>query len=121
MKKRIDTDSIPAGDKLDMLVASNVYKGKHCTTWFVKDKKKVLYLGPKFSTDINDAMKALATFIKNNTMLSYRLDEQLENGPYSCTAEFRFPSPLTGVRYSRSWASTLPLAIARVLAKAPDA
>jgi len=120
MKKK-DPDCMSAGDELDMLVASNVYKGKNGTSWFVKDKKKVLYLGPKFSTDITDAMKALTTFVKNHTTLSYRLDEQLEEGPYSCTVELRFPSALTGIRYSRSWANTLPLAIARVLAKAPNA
>jgi hypothetical protein len=120
VKKKPDIDGMKAGDELDKLVALNVFHVAKNSMWFVKNKKKTQYLGPQFSTNISDAMEALNFYVKHNpTMLSYNLGEQLEKGPYSCTAELRFPSSLSGIQYVRCWASTVSLAIARVLAKAP--
>lgn len=118
MKKKQCPDDMKAGDELDKLVALNVYKGRNAS-WFIKDKKNVIYVGPKFSTDIADSMAALKTYCTFNSVRFYNLNEQSEEGPYSCTAEIGVtPEPM---RYSRSWGPTLPLAIARVLAKAPRA
>lgn len=124
-KKHIDIDDMKAGTALDELVAKNIFKqfwrDPGNSTWFIKDKRQLLYYGPNFSGNTFDAMAALEFYIANYSVLSYKLIEQMEKGPFSCTAEFRLPGEIkeAGDRYVRSWAPTLALAISRALAKAP--
>lgn len=125
--KYIDPDALRAGDELDRLVAVGVFephwRDSKNSDWFVKGKKhdQAHYFGPKFSQDMSYAVEALTFYYKHtNGILSYRLDHQMEEGPYSCTAELRMMPeiPDGGVHYVRAWAPTLPLAISRMLVKA---
>lgn len=117
-KKHIDIDDMKAGTELDELVAKNVYVS-HCATWFIKDGRKILYYGPRFSENLAEAMSAIKFYIVHHKVISYKLDEQLEKNPFACTAEMRIPGKFYDLSYIRSWAPALPLAIARMLAKVP--
>ena len=110
-------DDRPAGDEIDRLVAQTIYGTIHNSSWFIKEKRKIHYYGPRFSTDLTDAMEALRFYNLHygHLVKSYCLLEQTEKGPYSATAELRHEGPM----YTRSWAPTLPLAISRMLLKAP--
>lgn len=117
-KKHIDIDDMKVGTELDELVARNIY-AVHCPTWFIRDGRKLLYYGPRFSESINDALGAIKFYITHHKVLSYKLDEQIKKDPFACTAEMRLPGTFYDLSYVRSWAPTLPLAIARMLAKVP--
>ena len=129
MKKKktyVDFDDLEAGDKIDRYLALHVYGGNklvefYHSHWFVKEKRgKYQYLGPRFSSDMAEAMKALNFYIKHHDVTSYSLIVQMEKGPYSCVAEMRRPSAeLSGISYARAWAPTLPLAIVRMLLSIP--
>ena len=122
-KKHVDVDGLRAGDELDKIVALNIYGHLHDSSWFIDDKKrkKTQYFGPAFSTNYNDAMNALNQYLRarRGCVKSYCIVQQMEEGPYSCIAELRLPGEFDNLRYVRAWAPTLPLALARLLAKAP--
>lgn len=122
-KKLVDVDDLKAGDELDTLVALNLYGHLHDASWFVDDKKhkKTQYFGPAFSTNYHDAMDALNQYlrVRRGCVKSYCIVQQMEEGPYSCIAEVRLPGEFDNLKYVRAWASTMPLAIARLLAKVP--
>lgn len=120
-KKHVDIDDLQAGDEIDGQLAQYLY-GNINTTWFIQDKGKCAqYFGPRFSCKITDAMDALHYYRKHYGRLitSYCLLEHLEGGPYACTAELRLVGKYSSPVILRSWAPTLPLAITRVLLKAP--
>lgn len=123
MKKKLDADDLRAGDELNKLVAINLYGHLHEATWFVDDKKrkKTLYFGPAFSSNYKDAIDALNYYLKvrRGCVKSYCLVQQMEEGPYSCIAEMRLPGEFEMLTYVRAWGDTMPLAIARMLAKVP--
>lgn len=121
-KDYIDIDGLKAGDELDRQVAKNVYSKLCDSSWFIpiKGRKRPQYFGPRFSTDLKDSMEALTEYVKRYGYMikSYCLIEQTEKGPYSCTAEMRIATG-TELSYVRSWAPTMPHAIARMLSKVP--
>lgn len=117
-KKYVDIDDMTAGDDIDGRVAQSLYGNIHNATWFVQDKGKMRYFGPRFSCRIVDAIDVLNYYMKNygHLISSYCLLEHTEKGPYACTAELR---RIGSNLIIRSWGPTLPLAISRLMLKAP--
>lgn len=122
-KKHIDIEDMKAGDDIDWLVAKRLYsEDNRNKLWFVKDTRKnskPQYFGPRYSTSMIDAMTALDLYCSNYKHLikAWYLREQLAEDPYACSAEVMLAR--SEFIWIRSWAPTMPLAIARLMLKVP--
>lgn len=120
-KKHIDIDDMKAGDDIDWMLAQRLYDQKSRNMWFVEGPRKnskPQYFGPKYSTSLIDAMTALNIYCLTYKHLikAWRLREEQGEDPFACTAEVMLSQSCMSVR---SWAPTMPLAITRMLLKAP--
>jgi hypothetical protein len=122
-KKHIDVDDMKAGDDIDWMLTKKLYDDKtRNKLWFIKGPRgKYQYFGPRYSTSLEEALSALYVYCGTHKEIvkAYYLREEMgdSNNPYACTAEILFNRPQFFA--IRSWASTMPLAITRMLLKAP--
>lgn len=122
-KKHIDIEDMKAGDDIDWLVAKRMFDAENRNKlWYVKGPRKnskPQYFGPKYSSSMEDAMSVLNIYCSNYKHLirAWYLREQLGEDPYACSAEVMLAR--SEFIWIRSWAPTVPLAIARLMLKVP--